>query len=89
VVKALNTVNASVMVDPAALGDDHVLPIAGDDDEAKDTVRVLLGDLGWRAEQVLDCGGLVAARGMEHYMPLWLTLMSALGTPAFNVAIRR
>lgn len=89
VVKALNTVNVSVMVDPGALGSDHVLPIAGNDDGAKTVVRGLLRDLGWADEQVLDLGGLAGARGMEHYLTLWLSLTSVLGTPQFNVAIRR
>lgn len=89
VVKALNTVNVSVMVDPGGLGDAHHLPIAGDDAAAKDVVRGLLGDLGWRDEQVLDLGDLTAARGMEHYLLLWLSLAQALGTPRLNLAIRR
>jgi predicted dinucleotide-binding enzyme len=40
---------------------------------------------GWR--QVIDLGDISAARGMEMYLPLWLRLMSALGTPLFNVNV--
>lgn len=89
VVKALNTVNASVMVAPASVPGDHVLPIAGDDTAAKDLVRALLGELGWRDEQLLDLGGLAGARAMEMYLPLWLRLMQALGTAEFNIAVER
>jgi predicted dinucleotide-binding enzyme len=89
VVKALNTVNAGVMVDPGTVGSDHQLPIAGDDEAAKDVVRGLLRELGWRDSQLLDLGGLAAAAGMEHYILLWLSLMNALGTPQFNIAVRQ
>lgn len=89
VVKTLNTVTASVMVAPGAVPGDHVLFLAGDDADAKGTVRSLVGELGWRDAQLLDLGGLSAARGMEMYLPLWLTLMRTLGTPVFNVALER
>jgi predicted dinucleotide-binding enzyme len=88
VVKALNTVNAAVMTDPASVPGDHVLPICGDD-EAKPAVIELLGELGWPAERVVDLGDISAARGMEMYLPLWLRLMGTLGTPTFNIAIER
>ena len=55
------------------------------DDDAKATVRGLLESFGWR--HVLDLGGLQAARGMEMYLPLWLRLMGATGTPMFNVKV--
>ena len=89
VVKALNTVNASVMVAPAALaGGDHDLPICGNDAEAKATVtRVLQEWFGWRS--VVDLGDLSAARGMEAYLLLWVRMMGALDTPAFNIKLVR
>lgn len=89
VVKSLNTVTAAVMVDPTSVPGDHVMFLAGDDLEAKGTVRALLVELGWREAQLLDLGGLSAARGMEMYLPLWLTLMQRLGTPVFNIAVER
>ena len=45
VVKSLNTVTASVMVDPASVPGDHVIFVAGDDAGAKDEARALLGEL--------------------------------------------
>jgi predicted dinucleotide-binding enzyme len=86
VVKALNTVNADVMVDPIERTNVFV---CGADDAAKDEVRALLHDFGWPADSVLDLGGIDGARGMEMYLPLWLRMMGALGTPSFNIAIVR
>ena len=89
VVKALNTVTASLMVDPGSLdGGDHTLPICGNDDEAKREVTRRLGDwFGWR--DVLDLGDLSAARGMEAYLLQWLRIMQAIGTPILNTKVVR
>lgn len=89
VVKALNTVTAAVMVDPALVGDgDHTLPICGNDDDAKQQVAGWLGDwFGWR--DVLDLGDLSGARAMEGYLLLWLRVLQATGTPIFNVKVVR
>jgi 8-hydroxy-5-deazaflavin:NADPH oxidoreductase len=86
VVKALNTVTASVMVDPAGVGDaEHTAFIAGDDERAKAEVATMLGTFGWR--DIRDLGDITAARGMEAYLLLWLREMNALGTPMFNVKL--
>lgn len=87
VVKALNTVNTSVMVQPADLGTEHQIFLCGDDTAAKTTVMALLADLGWQPGQVLDLGDLTAARGAEQYLLLWLRLMSTLGSPQFNIQV--
>jgi hypothetical protein len=34
-------------------------------------------------------GGIQAARGLEMYLPLWLSLMGKLGTPDFNIRLVR
>jgi predicted dinucleotide-binding enzyme len=86
VVKALNTVNASVMVDPI---DGTNLLVCGDDAAAKEQVVALLGEFGWPADSILDLGGIDGARGAEMYLPLWLRMMGALGTPQFNIAAIR
>ena len=86
VVKTLNTVTAAVMVRPTDVGGgDHTMFVAGEDDDAKATVRSLLEAFGWR--DVIDLGGLRGARAMEMYLPLWLQLMGARGTPMFNVKV--
>lgn len=88
VVKALNTVNASVMAAPGKVGDGvHDVFVAGDDAEAKRDVTALLVALGWHPDRIRDVGGIRAARGLEMYLPLWLELMGLLGTVEFNVRI--
>jgi 8-hydroxy-5-deazaflavin:NADPH oxidoreductase len=88
VVKALNTVNAGVMVAPEKVPGDHFLPICGDD-AAKPQVVELLGEFGWPPDRVVDLGDITSARGMEMYLPLWLALMNSLGTAEFNIALAR
>jgi len=88
VVKTLNTLNATVMVDPATLaGGDHSIFVSGDDAAAKATATDLLRGFGWR--DIIDLGDLSTARGPEMLLPIWLRLMTALGTPAFNFKIVR
>jgi predicted dinucleotide-binding enzyme len=89
VVKALNTMNAYVMVDPARLSGSHNVFLAGDDSAAKETVKELLRAFGWTDEAIVDLGGIRAARGTEMYLPLWLSLYGALGTGDFNIGIVR
>ena len=89
VVKALNTVNAAVMVDPGSLPEPTTIFIAGNDEGAKQEVGALLRAFGWPQESILDLGEIGAARGMEMYLPLWLRMMGALDTPAFNVRVVR
>jgi predicted dinucleotide-binding enzyme len=89
VVKVLNTVTAALMVDPGAVADgDHTLFLCGDDERAKESVSGWLRDwFGWT--DLLDLGGLSAARGTEAYVLFWVHAMMAMGTPMFNVRIVR
>jgi hypothetical protein len=88
VVKALNTVNAALMVDPQSLaGGDHTIFLAGDDASARDVVRGLLTDLGW--SDIVEFEALSAARGLEMWLPLWVRLMQNLGTAHFNMKLVR
>jgi predicted dinucleotide-binding enzyme len=87
VVKALNTVGAPVMVNPSAVPDDHCLFIAGDDTAAKQDVVDVLESMGWPRDRVLDLGGIEASRGVEMYLPLWLTLFGRHGSPLLNVKV--
>lgn len=89
VVKTLNTMNAYVMVDPARVPGSHNVFVAGDDQASKATVKGLLGEFGWRDEQIIDLGGIRTARGTEMYLPLWLSLWGALGSGDFNIAVAR
>jgi 8-hydroxy-5-deazaflavin:NADPH oxidoreductase len=89
VVKGLNTMNCQVMVDPGRVPGEHVTFVAGDDEEAKATVRDLLAAFGWPEHRVLDLGGLDAARATEMYLPLWLSIFTAAGTADVNIAVCR
>jgi len=88
VVKALNTVNNQVMVDPGRLPGAHNVFVCGKDDDAKATVTALLTEFGWPQGSVIDLGGIEAARGTEMYLPLWLRLMGTLETADFNIQVR-
>jgi 8-hydroxy-5-deazaflavin:NADPH oxidoreductase len=87
VVKALNTIGAPVMVDPALVPDEHTLFVAGDDEDAKSQVVELLESMDWPRERILDLGGITASRGMEMYLPLWLSLFGHHGSPVLNVKV--
>jgi len=89
VVKALNTMNCEVMVQPALVPGSHDAFVCGDDAEAKATVAELLRSFGWPDENVIDLGDLTAARGLEMVLPLWVRLMSVLGTRHFNFHVAR
>jgi predicted dinucleotide-binding enzyme len=87
VVKALNTVNADVMGDPGRLSGESDLFLCGNDAGAKERVRALLEEFGWKS--VIDLGDISAARGTEAYLLLWLRLYGALKTADFNVRVVR
>ena len=87
-IKGLNTVNAAVMVEPAGVPGEHDLFVCGDED-AKREVCDLLESFGWPAERIVDLGDITGARGMEMYLPLWLRMMAAFGTPGFNIHVAR
>jgi 8-hydroxy-5-deazaflavin:NADPH oxidoreductase len=88
VVKALNTVNALLMVDPGSLaGGDHSIFVAGNDADAKATVTGLLESFGWT--DVIDLGDITSSRGPEMYVVLWTRLWMAVGTPAFSIKVVR
>src|SRR3954453_1249779 len=85
VVKALNTVNLQVMVDPAGVPGDHVLFVAGNDEGARGQVVELPGPFGWPPGRIVDLGDITGARAMEQYLVLWLRLLVRLGHGRFNI----
>lgn len=88
VVKTLNTVNASVMVDPRQLADGaHTIFVSGDDAGAKQAVSALLESFGWR--EIVDLGDITTARGTEMFLPLWVRVFGALKTPMFSFKLVR
>ena len=87
VVKALNTLNASLMVEPRSLGQSSTVFVSGEDADAKAAVVDLLESFGH--DDVIDLGGLETARGTEMLLPIWLRLMGTLGTAQFNFKVVR
>jgi 8-hydroxy-5-deazaflavin:NADPH oxidoreductase len=87
VVKTLNTMNANLMVDPASLGVESSVFVSGNDAAAKATVTELLESFGHT--DIIDLGDISTARGTEMLLPVWLRLMGALDTAAFNFKIVR
>lgn len=82
VVKALNTVNCEVMVNPSLVHGDSDLFICGNDAGAKRKVVEVLRTFGWK--DPIDMGNISNARGTEALMPIWMRLWGVFGTPHFN-----
>jgi predicted dinucleotide-binding enzyme len=87
VVKTLNTLTASLMVDPKSLGESSTIFVSGNDAAAKAAVVDLLESFGH--DDIIDLGSLETARGTEMLLPIWLRLMGALGTGSFNFKVVR
>jgi 8-hydroxy-5-deazaflavin:NADPH oxidoreductase len=87
VVKALNTMNCKLMVEPALVRGEHDVFVCGNDAQAKDTVKEILKSFGWKS--IIDLGDMTAARGTEMVLPLWLRLMGLFQSPNFNFKIMR
>lgn len=88
IVKALNTLNAALMVNPQLVGAGATsVFICGNEQAAKQVVVDLLTSFGW--QDIIDLGDITAARGTEMLLPLWLRLMMTFGTPTFNFQIVR
>lgn len=88
VVKALNTVNAAVMVEPGLVPGSHTMFMCGDDAAAKAQAGRLLQGFGWPAEAIVDLGDITGARAMEMYVVLWVRLYGAKGTAMLNIEVR-
>ena len=90
VVKALNTVNCEVMINPSRVTGDHELFICGNDAGAKTQVTRWLSEwFGWKPESIIDLGDISNSRGTEMFLALWVRLWGKLGTPHFNIHIAR
>ncbi len=86
VVKTLNTVNANVMVEPTKLIERTDIFVSGNDIDAKSTVKMILREwFGWKS--VIDLGDISAARGMEMFLPLWISLRRVIPEQRFNIKI--
>ena len=74
VVKCFNIVGNSQMVDPTYK--DLEMLICGNDKAAKDEVRKILAEFGWKG--AIDIGGIEGARWLEALVPLWVRVGIAL-----------
>ena len=87
VVKTLNTMNCSLMVNPAALPGDHNVFVCGNDAEAKGSAKEILKSFGWKDSNIIDLGDISAARGTEQLLPVWIRLYGTLKSAMFNFKI--
>jgi predicted dinucleotide-binding enzyme len=88
VVKAFNTTGAGNMANGRYPGGKLMMPIAGDDADAKKIVMSLANDLGFEA---VDVGPLAMSRYLEPLAVVWLKLAYAqkLGTDFGFALLRR
>jgi predicted dinucleotide-binding enzyme len=88
VVKTFNTMWCGLMVNPKLVnGGDHNIFIAGNDKGAKEKAKDILKSFGWIEKNILDLGDITKARGLEMYLPLWLSIYGATNNGAFNIKI--
>ena len=87
VVKAFNTVAASVMVTPGLIPGEHDLFLSGNDAAAKDLVKRIAEGFGWTS--FADLGNLVGARAQEAVLPVWVRLWMVGGTHLVNLRVVR
>ena len=76
VVKAFNSTGSETMDNPKYPGAPLTMLLAGDDDDAKATVAQLASDLGF---EPIDLGPLEAARYLEPFAMVWITLAMRQG----------
>jgi predicted dinucleotide-binding enzyme len=77
VVKAFNTVGNPYFVDPSFSDGQPTMLIAGDDEEAKGTVRDVLADFGW--SDTIDIGGIEGSRELEAICIAWVKIGGVRG----------
>jgi predicted dinucleotide-binding enzyme len=76
VVKAFNTTGANNMANSTYAGGKVMMPVAGDDADAKKAVMGLAADLGF---EPVDAGPLAMSRHLEPMAMLWIKLAYAQG----------
>ena len=77
VVKAFNTVGNPYFVDPSFRDGEPTMLVAGNDDDAKRTVRDALADFGW--SDTVDLGGIEGSRELEALCIVWVKIGGARG----------
>ncbi len=88
VVKTLNTMYCGIMVNPNSVNSGkHINFICGNDDDAKATVTLLLKEMDWKDDCIMDLGDITNARGTESVLPIWIRVYGSLKTGMFNFNI--
>ncbi len=88
VVKALNTMWCGIMVNPGMInGGDHNTFLSGNDVSAKNEVKGILKSFGWAENNIIDLGDITTSRGTEMYLALWVRVLGATNSGAFNIKI--
>ena len=87
VVKAFSTINYRTMIDPSTASGPVTVPLAGNDDAAKQAVAGLVEAMGLEA---IDVGDARDARWIEGMLILWINnRYSNTGRPPFEYHLRR
>ena len=89
VVKTLNTMLYVVMTAPESLTTPPTVYLSGDDQDAKDAVARLLGDLGWKSDWIEDIGDISTARATEAVMLLVTQVLRHKGLQPVAVSLSR
>ena len=87
VVNTLNTMSSFMMVNRAALQEEHNVFLSGNDASAKSAVKEILRSFGWKDSSMIDLGDITTARGTEQLLPIWIRLYGVLKNPMFNFKI--
>lgn len=87
VVKTLNTMNCNLMVNASLVPGEHDVFVCGNDADAKEKTKQILGWFGWK--NPVDLGDITASRATEKLLPIWLRLWGAYQSPNFNFKIVR
>lgn len=86
VVKSLNCITGSQMIDPKFEDGIADMFMAGDSDEAKAEVKEFLESVGWR---VIDIGGIKESRLLEPFAMIWIKYSIAHQTGAHGFSMLR
>ena len=91
VVKALNTINYELMVNPTQLNNGNIdLFICGNDEAAKITVtELLVKEFAWKRECIVDLGEIKHARSTESMLLFLISLTMKYGTFKNGIKIHR
>lgn len=77
VVKAFNTIGNPFFVNPRFSAGQPTMLIAGNDEDAKQTVKEVLAEFGW--SDVVDIGGIEGSRELEAICIAWVKIGGARG----------